>query len=54
VYGGCSGAALLHGETAELVGIHTGFDHKKFEAQAITLEAINAFVGAFSLQHKII
>ena len=29
---------------AELVGIHTNFDHNKFEAQAITLEAVHAFL----------
>ena len=45
VYAGSSGSALLHGETGELVGIHTGFDLLKFEAQAVTLEALCSFAG---------
>lgn len=32
VYGGSSGSPLLHAATGELVGVHVGFDHNRFEA----------------------
>ena len=44
VYGGSSGSPLLMACTAELVGVHTCFDHGKFEAQAVTLEAIRSLL----------
>ena len=44
VYGGSSGSPLLHGRTGELVGIHTGFDFRRFQAEAVTLEAIREFL----------
>jgi len=44
VYGGSSGSPLLHGDTGELVGVHVGFDHNRFEAQAVTLQAVREFL----------
>ena len=46
-YAGSSGSALLHGQTGELVGIHTGFDHKKFSAEGVTLEAVRKFLAQY-------
>ena len=44
VYGGSSGSPLLLGSSGELVGVHIAFDMNKFEAQAVTLEAVRAFI----------
>ena len=44
VYGGCSGAPLLHAQTGELVGVHVGFDHNRFQAQAVTVQAVREFL----------
>lgn len=46
VYGGCSGAPLLHAQTGELLGVHVCFDHNRFEAQAVTVEAVRQFIGS--------
>ncbi len=45
VWGGSSGSPLFDGTSGELVGLHTGFDHNKFQAEAITIEAIRAFTA---------
>ena len=45
VYAGSSGSPLLLASSGELVGVHTGFDLNKFEAQAITLQAVRNFLA---------
>jgi len=47
VYAGSSGSPLLHFETGELVGLHVGFDHNKFQAEAVTLEAIREVLAGY-------
>ena len=45
VYAGSSGSPLLLAASGELVGVHTGFDLNKFEAQAVTLQAVREFLA---------
>ena len=47
VYGGSSGSPLLRADTGELVGIHSAFDFNRFEAQAVTLEALQVFLQKY-------
>ena len=46
IYSGSSGSPLFHFQTGSIVGIHTGFDHNKFQAEAVTVEAIKEFVSS--------
>lgn len=46
VYGGSSGSPLLLATSGELVGVHTGFDLNRFEAQAVTLQAVREFLAS--------
>ena len=46
-HAGSSGSPLFHFETGELVGLHTGFSHDKFQAEAVTLEAIREVLAGY-------
>jgi hypothetical protein len=53
VYAGSSGSPLLLAASGELVGVHTGFDLNRFEAQAVTLQAVRDFLaGSVELCHQ--
>jgi Trypsin-like peptidase domain len=45
VFAGNSGSPLFSADTGELVGLHTGHDHRKHTSHAVTIEAINEFLG---------
>ena len=47
---GSSGSPLLLADTGELVGVHTGFDLNRFEAQAVTLQAVRSFLADTAAQ----